>query len=188
MMIVPINTEGLNMPASRIWDESEILSNPKEKIKDLLLMHIRNVWTEDGLYFLGIEKRFGTAAAIEIDREVWAVMGKLEARRIKKAMNIKDNDINSLLTALRYTTWLLDLENKEYELEKNRLIIRNTNCRVQKTRIEKGLGEFNCKPVRSGFLSSFVGEFNPKIKLKCNVCPPDEHPEYLFCEWEFILE
>ena len=176
------------MDACTVWDKNRLMDIPKNKLVELLLTHIRNVWTEDGLYFLGIEKRFSTEAAIEIDREVWAVMGKIEARRAKEAMEITGDDIPTLFEVLKHTTWLLEFENKEYELEDNRLIIRNTKCRVQEARVKKGLGEFSCKPVRTGFLNNFVKEINPNIKVNCNVCPPDEHPKNVFCEWEFSLK
>ena len=54
--------------------------------------------------------------------------------------------------------------------------------------MENGLDEFECKPVRFGFLKSFAKEFNPNIEVICNVCPPDKHPEDLWCEWEFSLK
>jgi hypothetical protein len=52
----------------------------------------------------------------------------------------------------------------------------------------KGLDEFGCKPVRFGFLKAFAKEFNPDIVVNCNVCPPDEHPDDLWCEWEFKMK
>jgi hypothetical protein len=155
---------------------------------DFIFMHLRNMWTVDGLYYLGIEEEYGTDVATEIDRKVWKVMGKIEARRIKNLFNINGNDITSMMKALRLSSWALDLENKKIEIKNNKGIVRNTNCRVQKTRISKGLAEFACKPVRWGFLKSFAKEFNPNIEVKCNVCPPDKHQDDLWCEWEFTLK
>jgi hypothetical protein len=146
------------------------------------------MWAVDGLYYIGIEEEFGTEAATEIDRKVWEVMGKIEARRIKQIFNIKGSDIPALMEALRYSGWSLDLEDKEIIVERNRGILRNTKCRVQNTRLSKGLIEFGCKPVRWGFLKSFAKEFNPDIVVNCNVCPPDKHPNDLWCEWKFILK
>jgi hypothetical protein len=115
-------------------------------------------------------------------------MGKIEARRIKKLFNITGDDIPALMSGLRYSGWTLDLEGKEIILEQNRGVIRNLRCRVQNTRIKKGLQEFGCKPVRWGFLKAFAYEFNPRIVVNCNLCPPDEHPQDLWCEWEFTIE
>lgn len=173
---------------SREKDKKLIQEIPRELLPDFVFMHLRNMWAVDGFYYLFIEEKFGTETATEIDRKVWEVMGKIEARRIKKLFNIKGKDIPSLMKALSYSGWALDLEDKEIVVEKNRGIIRNTKCRVQNTRLSKGLSEFGCKPVRFGFLKSFAKEFNPEIVVKCNVCPPDKHPDDLWCEWEFVLE
>ena len=137
------------------------------------------MWAVDGLYYLGIEEKWGTKAATEIDRKVWDVMGKIEARKLKEFFDIKGNDIPSMMKALQYSGWALDLEDKEIVVEENRGIIRNVKCRVQNTRISKGLVEFGCKPVRWDFLKAFAKEFNPDIVVNCNVCPPDEHPDDL---------
>jgi hypothetical protein len=171
-----------------VWDEKTLHGIPHDKLVQLLLTQVRNIWSEDGLYYIGIENRFGTAMATEIDREVWAVMGKLEARRVKEALDISVVDLQDLFEILKHTSWLLDMENKEYEMDDSHLIIRNTCCRVQQTRVKKGLGEFGCKPVRTGYLKNFIAELNPKINVTCNLCPPDDHPEDLYCEWEFIID
>ncbi|MDH7507729.1 MAG: DUF6125 family protein, partial [Candidatus Thermoplasmatota archaeon] len=149
---------------------------PMDKIPDFVLMHIRNLWTVDGLYFLGIEEKFGTETSTEIDRKVWEIMGKIEARRIKEFFNIIGNDLPSMMKALTYSSWALDLEEKEIIVEEEKAVIRNLDCRVQNTRIKKGLKEFSCKPVRFGFLKAFAKEFNPNINVYCKVCPPDKHP------------
>lgn len=146
------------------------------------------MWAVDGLYYIFIEEKFGMDNATEIDQKVWEVMGKIEARKIKKIFDIKGKDIPSLMKAFSYSGWTMDLEDKEIVIQKDKGIIRNIKCRVQETRLSKGLSEFACKPVRFGFLKSFAKEINPDIVVKCNVCPPDKHPQELWCEWAFILD
>lgn len=58
------------MDAGRKLDRKKLIDMPKENLVDLLFMQIRNLWAVDGLYFLGIEEKFGTESATEIDREV----------------------------------------------------------------------------------------------------------------------
>lgn len=158
----------------------------KEKLFELFFLHIKNIWRVDGLYFLGIEEKFGTQAATEIDANCWKLMGKLEARELKSLLGIKEATIPELVEALRHTSWALYQTAKETEVTENRGIFRVTDCRTQKTRIEKGLDEFPCKPVRYGFLQSFAEAFNPNIKVTCKRCPPDKHTEKCWCEWEFV--
>jgi hypothetical protein len=160
----------------------------KEELIDVLFMHVRDLFAVDGLYFLGIEHKFGGDDALEIDTRVWESMAKIEVRRLIKTMGISGEDIPSFMQALRSCSWSLDTERKEIEVEENRGVYRNTKCRVQTRRIEKGLGEFPCKGVRHTWLKLFAEELNPKIKVNCLSCPPDEHPDDLWCEWEFVLE
>lgn len=173
---------------TRDKDRKIIKNIQDEKIADFIFMHLRNMWAVDGLYFLFIEEKFGTEEATEIDSMVWNAMGKIEAKRIRKFFNIKENDINSFMKALEYSGWAMDLEDKETSIENSIGIIRNKKCRVQNTRLSKGLSEFGCKPVRYNFLKSFAKEFNPNIEVTCNVCPPDEHSKDLWCEWEFKIK
>jgi hypothetical protein len=172
---------------SRKLDRKLINDLPKEKLADFIFLHLRNMWAVDGLYYLGIEEKFGTKAATEIDQKVWEIMGKIEARKLKDLLEIKKNDIPSMMKALQHSGWAMDLEDKEIIIENDKGVIRNVKCRVQNTRKKKGLSEFGCKPVRWGFLKSFAQEFNPNIEVDCKVCPPDNHPENLWCEWEFIM-
>ncbi|MFH1013542.1 MAG: DUF6125 family protein [Thermoplasmatota archaeon] len=169
-------------------DRDIINTIPKDKLADFVFMHLRDMWAVDDLYFMGIEKKFGTKEATRIDQFVWEVMGKIEARKIKLLFDINGSDIRSMIKALQYSGWALDLEDKEIDIQKDKVILRNVKCRVQHTRLEKGLGEFGCKPVRWGFLKAFAKEFNPNIDVKCNSCPPDEHPDDLWCEWEFFMK
>jgi len=173
------------LDASRDADRRMLAKLPKEKLVDLLLLQMRNLWAVDGLYFLGIEEKFGTESATSIDARVWDVMGKLEARRLRERLGVSGKDIPGLMRALSLTSWSLDLENKAIHIDGKHAIFRNKKCRVQLTRREKGLPEFPCKQVRLGYLRSFVRELNPKMDVRCVMCPPDDHPDDVWCEWEF---
>jgi hypothetical protein len=170
-------------------EDSEFLAEmPKSQLVDLLLYHIRNLWRVDGLYFVGIEEKFGTDAATDIDAGCWKVMGKLEARELMEKLGAKKGqvDIPTALWILRNTSWALYQVGKEVELREDGTgIFRVTKCRTQETRIQKGLGEFPCKKVRFDYLKSFVEEVDPRIEVTCGICPPGSHPKDIWCEWEF---
>jgi hypothetical protein len=173
---------------SREKEKQLIDKIPEEKLADFIFMHLRNMWAVDGFYYLFIEEKYGAEVATEIDRKVWEVMGKIEARKIKKLFGIDKSDITSVMKALSYSGWSMDLEDKEIIVEKDRGILRNTKCRVQSTRLSNGLKEFGCKLVRWDFLKAFARELNPDIVVSCNFCPPDKHPNDLWCEWEFKIK
>jgi hypothetical protein len=172
------------MILSEEQDRKMLASLPKEKLFDIFFMHIRNLWRVDGLYFLGIEKRFGTDSATEIDAECWKIVGKLEARELKEMLGIKEINSSSLLEMLRSTSWALYQTKKGTEKTKTSVIFRVTECKIQDARVGKGLDVFPCKKVRFDYLKSFAEELNPKIEVVCKSCPPDKKGG-VWCEWEF---
>jgi len=159
----------------------------KKKLLDLFYFQIRNIWRVDGLYFLGIEKEFGTGAASKIDEECWKTMGVLEARQLKEILRPRRWSVPEIMKALRLTSWALDQRDKKSEVHKDRAVLRVVSCGTQLTRLRKGLEEFPCKPIRENYLRAFARELNPSVALTCKVCPPDPHPEGTWCEWEFVM-
>ncbi len=157
----------------------------RDRLLDLFALHIRNIWRVDGLYFLGIEERFGTEAATEIDATCWKVMGKIEARALRKILGVEKINPESFIHLLRSTSWALDVIGKEDEVSEDRVVFRVTDCGTQNTRRRKELSVFPCKKVRYGYLEAFAKELDPGIEMTCRVCPPDERPPGVWCEWEF---
>jgi hypothetical protein len=161
---------------------------PTEKLLDYFFLQIRNLWRVDGLYFLGIEKKFGTEAAAEIDAGVWEVMAGIEARILAKMFHAGENpDVPTIMELLRRSSWALDQPFKTVETSGRRAILTVNRCRTQEVRLNKGLGEFPCKKVRFGYLKNFALTLNPNVKVNCLACPPDKHPKDSWCKWEFTL-
>jgi hypothetical protein len=170
-------------------EDREILAKmPKEKLLDFFFLQIRNLWRVDGLYFLGIEKRFGTEAATEIDAGVWETMAQIEAKSLQKMFRIGENsDIPTIIELLRRSSWALDQPFKTVEISDKRATLSVDKCRTQEARLSKDLGEFPCKKVRFGYLKNFAKTLNPKVKVNCIICPPGKHPKDIWCKWEFTL-
>lgn len=161
---------------------------PSEKLSDYFFLQIRNLWRVDGLYFLGIERKFGTEAATEIDAGVWETMAKIEATSLRKMFNVSQNpDIPVIMDLLSKSSWALDQPFKTVEVSSQRAMFSVDRCRTQEARVEKGLCEFPCKMVRFGYLRAFAETLNPKAKVNCIVCPPDPHSKHQWCKWEFTL-
>jgi hypothetical protein len=74
------------------------------------------------------------------------------------------------------------------EESENRWVFRMNKCRVQDARKRQGLSDFPCKPVGIIEYSFFAKTVDPRIKTKCLVCPPDPHPEDIWCAWEFTID
>ncbi|NWG10177.1 hypothetical protein HXY33_00235 [Candidatus Bathyarchaeota archaeon] len=169
-------------------DRAMLAKVPKEKLLDFFFLQIRNLWRVDGLYFLGIEKRFGTEAATEIDAGVWETMAQIEAKSLQRMFNVDENpDVATIISLLRKSSWTLDQPFKIIEVTAKRAVLSISRCRTQETRLGKGLSEFPCKLVRFSYLQNFAKALNPMVKVNCLVCPPDKHPKELWCKWEFTL-
>ena len=163
----------------------DFMKLPKETLVDIIKMYSKNVLTVDGLWFRGCEDRFGIEKAIEIDTEVWRIYGATEARRIKETMKIKGKGVHALATALNLQIWVPCMQYAFSNTSDNNLIFTITDCRPQKARIRHGIGEFNCKPVGIALFEAFAREIDPDINCECLVCPPDEHPDDVWCSWRF---
>jgi hypothetical protein len=175
-------------PPGSAEDREALARMPLEKMLDFFFLQIRNLWRVDGLYFLGIERRFGTEAATEIDSGVWEAMAQIEAKSLQKTFKAgKNPDVPAIIELLRRSSWALDQPFKTVELSSKRAILSINKCRTQETRLGKGLAEFPCKEVRFGYLKNFAKTLNPKVEVNCVVCPPDKHPKDSWCKWEFTL-
>jgi hypothetical protein len=173
------------MSNARELDAKMLAAHPPEKLMELFFTHIRNVWRVDGLYFLGIEEKFGTQAATDVDMYCHKILGKIEAKALVKVLGPQERGIPDLMIALKHSCWSLDLQEKTYEVTGDRAVLTVTVCGTQVTRVKKNLPVFPCKQVRRGYLESFVEAFNPDLQCTCKFCPPDERPDGAWCQWEF---
>lgn len=175
-------------PLGSVEDRKVLEEMSTSRLLDYLFLQVRNLWRVDGLYFLGIEKKFGTEAATEIDAGVWEAMATIEAKSLQKMFHVDENpSVPKMMDLLRKSSWALDQPFKTVEVSNRRAVLGVDRCRTQETRLNKGLGEFPCKKVRFGYLRSFARTLNPKVEVNCLVCPPDEHPKDSWCKWEFTL-
>jgi hypothetical protein len=175
-------------PPGSVEDRNMLAKMSKEKLLDYFFLQIRNLWRVDGLYFLGIEKKFGTEPATEIDAGVWETMAAIEAKSLQKMFNVGENpDVSTIMNLLCKSSWALDQPFKTIEVIGNRAVLSINRCRTQEARLNKGLDEFPCKKVRFGYLKNFAKTLNPKVEVNCLICPPDKHPKDLWCKWEFTL-
>jgi hypothetical protein len=175
-------------PPGNVEDREILKGMPVEKLLDFFFLQIRNLWRVDGLYFLGIEKGFGTEAAMGIDAGVWEVMAQIEAKSLQRLFSVGENPgVAAIIGLLRRSSWALDQPFKTVEVSAKRVVLSVNRCRTQEARLGKGLGEFPCKSVRFGYLKNFVRTLNPRVEVNCLVCPPDVRAEGLWCKWEFVL-
>ena len=75
----------------------------------------RSFTAVDGLWFMKVEEQHGFEAALEIDNEVWKVLPKIQARKLKSLLQATQ-DIDGLYECF---TTRLQLEGFEFEARKD---------------------------------------------------------------------
>src|SRR4030043_1338048 len=161
-------------PPGSVEDRKMLEPLPNSKLLDYLFLHVRNLWRVDGLYFLGIEKKFGTEAATQIDAEVWEIMAQIEAKNLQKTFQAPDNpSIPQVIGLLRKSSWALDQPFKTIEVNDKHAVLWIKKCRTQEARLSKTLPEFPCRQVRFGYLKNFAKTLNQNVSVDCLACPPD---------------
>ena len=160
----------------------------RDKLLVLTKNFAKNWLAHDGLWFQAVEKAHGIEHAIQLDAQAWSRFSPIEARRIKEFLNLPEHGgLEALKEALEYRLYAV-LNKQQGEFKDGRLRFYMNDCRVQSARRRKGLPDFPCKPVGLVEYSTFAAEIDPRIKTRCIVCPPDEHPDDYYCGWEFWME
>jgi hypothetical protein len=149
----------------------------------------KNWLAHDGLWFQAVEQAHGMDAAIKADAEAWRRFTVIEARRIMERHGIREGGgIQALVKALSFRLYAFLNEQDVIEESERRVVFRMLDCRVQSARKRKGLPDFPCKPVGLVEYEWFAKTIDPRIETRCIYCPPDKHPEDVWCAWEFELK
>ncbi len=167
-------------------DELERL--PKEKLIELITMYSRNWHTCDGLWFLGVEKKYGTDAALKIDIDMWDVSSRVEAKRIKEIMGIPDNGgLDAVLRTINFMSWAAKCDYR-VERQEDTSLLTVVSCPPQEARIKSGIGQFACRPTFETGFSNVARIIDPRVTVSCIHCPPGPHPPGSWCQWEFKIK
>ncbi|MFW9907033.1 MAG: DUF6125 family protein [Candidatus Thorarchaeota archaeon] len=162
---------------------------PRDILEKLVDVYAKAWQAMDGAYFLSLEKKYGMDIAIEMDKEAWRIFSPIEAERIMKEFDIpKNGGLSSLEKALRFRVYAVLNEQSIERKSENSLLFTMNACRIQAARNRKGLPDFPCKQVSIIEYEEFAKTIDPRIRTVCKFCPPDNHPDNAFCQWEFSLE
>ncbi len=160
----------------------------KDELIRIVLDDAKNWLAHDGLWFQAVERAHGMDAAIEADRAAWEQFTVVEARRIMERLGLRPGGgIPALLQCLEQRFYARLNTQEASEVTDRRAVFVMRDCRVQSARKRKGLPDFPCKTVGIVEYAEFARAVDPKIETRCVTCPPDAHPEGVFCAWEFTL-
>jgi hypothetical protein len=74
----------------------------------------RSYFAVDGLWFVMAEKMLSFDKALELDKEVWGVLPKIQARKIKELLSLEGKGLSDFRKAIGAR---FDIEEYGYELE-----------------------------------------------------------------------
>ena len=171
----------MDNPVSR-----ELKKLRKETLVELIQMYSRNWLTVDGLWFSGVEQKFGLDAALELDCRMWRIGSRIEAKRIREVLHLDEGGLKSVLRAIHFMSWAASFGYRVEESE-DRALWTCTRCPPQENRLKAGLAEFPCRPTFEACFVNVCEVIDPSIQVTCLICPPDPHPEDLWCQWEFCV-
>jgi len=156
----------------------------KGGMEDFLLRQYRLV---DAYWFLEVEKKFGLDSAVELNENVWGILGAKTAREIKRRFQINRKGLEGFVEAMEFFPWT-KITPYVIKKENDKVVITVPNCPPQSARIKEGLGEFPCKKMHMGDFSGFAREIDENIQVTCIHAPLDPHQENCFCRWEFSIK
>lgn len=140
------------------------------KDKDIQEYLYQNYIKADGLWFLKVEEIYGFDKALEIDRQVWKVIPKIQARFIKNKLlealqkNGNTNPQNTKTLLFEALKIKLSLDRFEFKVTKNKagIIIRISRCpwhdvmvKSQRENLSEKIGSTICTVEYAAFFKEF---------------------------------
>ncbi len=156
----------------------------KEQLLEFIDMQQRNWWNLQNNWMAYMDREYGQEAAVKGDSHCFPANAKVQMYRLKKMLGLGD-DLRSLRDAMVLSTIWANGDYEVREIDRQHFRIKVTNCYQQVRRLEEGLAELACKPAGIAICEAAVEVINPAAAVRCLVCPPDDHPADVWCEWEF---
>jgi hypothetical protein len=132
----------------------------------------------DGLWFMKVEEKHGFNDALEIDKEVWKVMPKIQARMIKAMLRRGEAEV----TLLKSLTTKLSLEGFKFKVEQreNGFQIQISDCPWHNLMVRSGREKYSEKvgtTICNVEYSVWASEFDENIQftLHAQKCGGSEH-------------
>ena len=160
----------------------------RQDLEALTWVYARQCMAIDGYWFMKAEDRWGHEAAFDLDMKVWERLSAIEARRVARALKLKDSSMGEILRAFTYSPTWLTLGLQADLIDENQAVLTTTDCFVQKNRLEQGRVEFACKPIGQLTVAAFARALDPNIRVTCHFCPPDPHPPDGWCRWQLYRD
>ena len=166
-----------------------------EKLSREALLNILKANSEylrrlDAMWYVTVMKKRGNELAFECDTEIWEKFIRYELDTVCEALNIRGNDVGTMVKAMQATPWMW-VHNRTFEMpEKNRAVITYRDCQTLLHLEKEGTERWDsiCHVLERRLFELTAEYFNPKIKVTALKLPPRKRGSNICCQWEFVLE
>jgi hypothetical protein len=135
-----------------------------------------------------IEEEYGLGVASRLESKMIAGVGRSQARKIKQAFDITEKGIPGVIKMMEFAPEKFLEENFQIlERTERSVTYGNSSCSAQKARVKKGKPEYPCKDPGIVYFQGLVSEIDPDIRVNCIACPPDPHPDDMWCRWKLEI-
>ena len=138
----------------------------------------RSYKAADGLWFMKVEEKHGFNAALEVDKEVWKVMPKIQARMIKSMLEKGGGNV----TLLESLNTKLSLEGFNFKVEQDEkgFRIRIHDCPWHNLMVKSGREKLSGQvgtTICNVDYSVWASEFDEKTQFtfQTQICKGSEH-------------
>lgn len=161
----------------------------REELIHLIEDYSKNWLAMDGVWFQSIERKYGMDKAMYHDSEAWKRFTVIEAKRIKRFLNLPEHPGLEGLAQSLQLRFYANLNNADsiIDTEKRTLLYQTYECRVQQARERKGMPYHPCKSVGEIEYAGFARTIDERITCKCISCFPDIVNSKCCCVWLFQL-
>lgn len=157
-----------------------------DQLKDYLNFLLHNYRVMDAFWFLNIEERHGHAEACKVNELVWGRVARLATRDLVKRFGLTDGGLATFVRALKIFPWYI-LVGYDIQAGPDEVVVRVPSCPPQVARLERGMGEYDCRDMHRAEFEGLAREVDPGIEVICDFAPPGAHPPDCFCQWRFRM-
>jgi hypothetical protein len=139
----------------------------------------------DGLWFMMTEKKFSFDKALELDVEVWSILPKIQARKVKELLSLEGKGVSDFVKAIKVK---FEAEEYDYEIETygdNHIQIKMHRCpwfemmkKSNRLNLASKISDAICPMEFGVWLKEF--DLNMNISTPSRFCDGDN-----VCIWDF---